>query len=290
MIGGVEKISVYINCWICIDMKHNEFDTVPSWCPYTTEEISQHFEFLVWSAKGMVKYKCVHCKTPKHSNVNSIRMHIRRGTFTSLCNRCRGLIQRNKKEVLLVKKIPSWMSLYFNKPSSEIVKILNTVLETGKLEDIRQGNTVNRGLKTFCICCYDEIHATVSRIKTSISRGNYTGICRTCLSTVRHNITKNSKTITNNGYALIQKSKVLEKHHYLCDWTKPVMEHRYLMAMKLNRPLTPDEIVHHIDGNKENNTIENLELWNNSHPSGQRISDKLEWAQQFIEKYKKETI
>lgn len=37
-------------------------------------------------------------------------------------------------------------------------------------------------------------------------------------------------------------------------------EHRYVMAKSLGRPLMPNEEVHHRDGNKLNNSLENLEL------------------------------
>jgi len=36
--------------------------------------------------------------------------------------------------------------------------------------------------------------------------------------------------------------------------------HRYLMEQKLGRPLSRYEVVHHKDGNKQNNSIDNLEL------------------------------
>lgn len=41
---------------------------------------------------------------------------------------------------------------------------------------------------------------------------------------------------------------------------KPVREHRHVMQLHLGRKLYSHEVVHHIDGNKLNNDISNLEL------------------------------
>jgi hypothetical protein len=40
-----------------------------------------------------------------------------------------------------------------------------------------------------------------------------------------------------------------------------VMEHRLVMAMHLDRILTPREVVHHADGNRRNNALDNLVLF-----------------------------
>jgi len=271
-------------------MKDIQFNIVPKWCPYTPQQIRRGFEFDLHTATGKVEYCCVHCRVPKHENINTIRLRIRNGTFTSLCSRCRGLIQRQKEEVLIVKTIPEWLKKYFkNNSKLSVMELINVTLFHGQVLDIQIGGITNRGLKTTCWKCTNKVHSSISRIKRSIDAGTYTGLCRKCLSTVRNNVSQD-KPILNNGYVLIQKSLVPAEHQWLCNWDAPVFLHRYKMSVKMNRPLTKDEVVHHIDGNKQNNNIENLELWNKSHPSGQRVEDKLQWAKEFVAKYDRSTL
>jgi len=54
---------------------------------------------------------------------------------------------------------------------------------------------------------------------------------------------------------------------------KRVAEHRLVMERLLGRALQPGENVHHKDGNRQNNTPENLELWIIPQPAGQRMAD-----------------
>ena len=64
---------------------------------------------------------------------------------------------------------------------------------------------------------------------------------------------------THNGYLRIKASK-----HPCADTHGYVLHHRLMMEAHIGRYLTPDEVVHHKDGDKQNNQIENLELMSKS--------------------------
>ena len=64
-----------------------------------------------------------------------------------------------------------------------------------------------------------------------------------------------------------------------------VLEHRHIMEVSLGRRLIDNENVHHINGDRADNRLSNLELWDTSQPSGQRVEDKIRWMKEFISLY-----
>lgn len=66
-------------------------------------------------------------------------------------------------------------------------------------------------------------------------------------------------------------------------WMK---KHRWVMEQHLGRKLYPFESVHHKNGVKDDNRLENLELWVSHQPAGQRPEDLIEYAEWILKTYK----
>jgi hypothetical protein len=99
------------------------------------------------------------------------------------------------------------------------------------------------------------------------------------------NITK-KRRLNYHGYAIVAG----EWDHPNSNNRGQVLEHVLVMATHLGRALLPGENVHHINGVRDDNRLENLELWSSSQPSGQRIPDKVEWAKELLSLYEPDAL
>lgn len=113
----------------------------------------------------------------------------------------------------------------------------------------RERASHTRGL---CHRCYDREKVAGTLEEVALPRKTWNKVTDRAVGTKRHN-----------------------PHGYVQVWTGAEwrMEHRLVMEGRIGRPLAAKESVHHINGVRDDNRVENLELWFSPQPYGQRVAD-----------------
>lgn len=106
----------------------------------------------------------------------------------------------------------------------------------------------------------------------------FTGTCLPCMNSSRRKDFSPDWKGPYRGYVV------------KCENGKRYFEHRRVMETYLGRSLLPGENVHHKNGIRNDNRLENLELWSTHQPIGQRVEDKTAWAIQWLKTYQPEII
>lgn len=113
------------------------------------------------------------------------------------------------------------------------------------------------------------------------------GVCAACYARIKkhghpgyaaRHMRRFEKVIDSNGYVRVPVPGPDGK-------VRRVPEHRQVMEQFLGRPIRKSENVHHKNGDRTDNRIQNLELWVTTQPAGQRPQDLMRWAREILKTY-----
>src|ERR1700733_2857434 len=187
------------------------------------------------------------CKICKKEFV-AYRFAIKLGKSKFCSHKCAGLALRSKKnrKCQNCKKMFAAAPSLIKKGGGKFCSYGCTYLYKTKMH--------TRVLK--CTICKKELTRSLSQIKKGLKNCSQT--CRAAFL----------RTHSTNGHGYVRFS-VKGKSIYL---------HRFVMEKHLGCKLKPTETVHHKNGIRSDNRIENLELRIGQHGSGQRIEDRIKDA------------
>ena len=111
-------------------------------------------------------------------------------------------------------------------------------------------------------------------VRYSVCHEHYVEICKKSMAKRRGP----DRYIDKDGYVQVRQDGVT------------IAEHRAVMQVKLGRKLNKYENVHHKNGDRADNTLDNLELWSKFQPAGQRVEDKVAFAKEILRLYEPDSL
>lgn len=132
------------------------------------------------------------------------------------------------------------------------------------------GGHMGPAARVTCPHCKQTRWIATRLLRQSALHPRFTGSCRDCWSklpkarTFRSSRNPTGRAVTPLGYIALCKNAISddELDLYLAMKNKAyVLEHRWVMAKHLGRALTSAECVDHMNGNKTDNSIENLRMY-----------------------------
>lgn len=184
------------------------------------------------NGRYFVPVQCGMCKNERIVSTSGINEG-----FTGLCKEC-GYISKRKFNRDSIEVLSSGSVIYWNKVFYKNGR-RRVPIECG-------GPFCGGGVRDVAV------HTTAA--------DNFTGMCRKCAHAFdRSGTWTGGRKNSVEGYVLI---KLPSNHsmYVMANSDGYVLEHRLVVALAIGRALTSDEIVHHKNGIKSDNRLENLEL------------------------------
>lgn len=191
---------------------------------------------------------CPWCKKERWEYASQARYRVAKGVFTGYCyaDRLIGIERRDRRE----------------RPPHPAVDW--TDLELVNLKGRRLTH-----VGVTCPKCHTRRLCHIGFVAKAIRLGRYTGDCLTCSPNAKKrewiSLGPGRRIEPAKGYIRLSREAIAAEDVWLYDamrgsrWN--VMEHRFVMAKHLGRPLNSNELVDHMDGIKTNNDLANLRLY-----------------------------
>jgi hypothetical protein len=162
---------------------------------------------------------------------------------------------------------------------------MDKAVVSGVSGEVRRANEIGLSGYHMMICLPCESCAKLRWVPFTLSRR--TRMCPTCTNVrirgprpaqserqrgAGNPMWKGGVTKCGNGY-LYELVPLDDPLHVMANKYGYAMQHRLVVARAIGRPLHPREQVHHRNGRRADNRLENLELWKLSQPAGVRHAD-----------------